>query len=108
MFDEKCAVCGEVYDDEELIEGICAKCLGERYSYDFETCYEVAKNDQSRTTTITINGFLAEMFKVEEIEEILLEHLDECRTEAYNCQKYIDQDRVWFAKRLKKYLDIGE
>lgn len=106
---DKCDICGAVWEEDCLTDGVCEDCINE-YRYDFDVCFEIGK--KAPKCEIKINAFLFELFdSVDEIEEILMDRLRECRDDksvdksAYDCQKFIDNDKFWFAEKLKQYLD---
>lgn len=98
-----CEVCGGAFLADELNEGVCEECIEEeikQYSNDISGCFEIAKNDLKE---IEINGFLANMFEVAAIEEILLNHLlERAKTENIDCTEYINEDKEWFVNQVLK------
>lgn len=105
---DKCDICGAVWEEDTLVYGVCEDCIDD-YRYDFDVCYEIGKKTHKETARI--NAFLFEIFDEDEIEEILMDRLRECRDDksvdksAYDCSKFIDNDISWFAEKLKQVLD---
>lgn len=117
----KCEICGEYFlaDDSDRA---CNDCI-EKYRYDIDMCFKVGSGD---TENVKINWFLSCMFKPEEIEQILLQHLkseeEENRTryeqelriygkanlKKIDCKKFIDVDREWFAEGLVEEVKNNE
>ena len=92
---KKCKVCGGEFLKEELIgEGVCDDCIDD-YRNDFETCYELSK-DQKENVEISI--LLITLLGEEKIEKILYHYL-KCQ-DSVDCGKFIDEDREWFADKL--------
>lgn len=94
-----CKICGSEHLEDELNENICDDCI-DKYKYDESMCYLIGKHD---TETIDINCFLAAMFSVSEIEEILVRELASLKKYKHiDCSRFINQDRSWFAEVLEK------
>lgn len=90
-----CEVCGVEHSEEDLLYGVCDKCIEER-RYDVDMCYKIGEND---TEKIELNCFLASMFDVAEIELILFNALKEAqKIEKVDCNEFINQDISWFAE----------
>lgn len=99
---EACRVCGEYhipaprgYDDVQMYEGICEKCLCEA---SVETCVKIARCEGSHL--VEINAFLATAFTSEEIEDILIEALKRSPRKAVT--DYALGDPEWFAEKYAK------
>lgn len=91
----KCEECGGWCLEEDLSNGFCKKCLD---SVSVKDCFDVAKKFDEKKD-IKINSFIAEMFTVEEMEDVLLEALKNCDADA---SKYVNVDREWFSEKLKE------
>lgn len=93
---KQCKICGGEFLKDELNGGcVCNECT-EKYSKDFDACYNIANQDKQE---IKINGLLATIFDVSEIEQILFEFLKK-DGEKVDCSEYIEQDKDWFAEKL--------
>lgn len=93
---KQCEICGGEFLEDELNGGcVCNECI-EEYRKDFDTCYNIANQDKQE---IKINGLLATIFGVSEIEQILFEFLKK-DGEKIDCSEYIEQDKDWFAEKL--------
>lgn len=94
----KCAICGEEYLEDELVDGVCEECISE-YKYDIEMCYTIGAYE---TENIELNSFLAAMYTKEDIEAILYKDLLEYQKENryVDCESFINYDKSWFAERL--------
>lgn len=90
---EACEICGAEHLEKDLMGGVCEECINE-YKKDIDVCYKVGKNDFE---SINLNCFLATMFSVEEIEQILIEKL---KKEKADCSEFANSDIYWFAERL--------
>lgn len=101
-----CVICGSEHLDNELAGGVCDECL-ENYKYDIRLCFEIGK---FATETIDLNSFIISMFDKEEIEEILFQALlnDEKIHGKVDCQKFINEDKSWFAERLTEEVKKNE
>lgn len=93
---KQCKICGGEFLEDELNGGcVCNECI-EEYSKNFEICYKIANQDKQE---IKINGLLATIFDVSEIEQILFEFLKK-DGEKINSLEYVNQDIHWFADKL--------
>lgn len=98
----RCDICSSEYLQDELHFGLCDDCI-DCYINDVEICYKFGKKDEQE---IKINGFLATIFEKDAIEEILYSHLlSQSNIQKIDCSEYINQDRDWFAKEVKKNED---
>lgn len=92
---QKCKICGGEFLKKELFgEGICNECI-DNYRNDFESCYNLSK-DQKENVEISI--LLITLLGEEKIEKILYHYL-KCQ-DSVDCGKFIDEDREWFADKL--------
>lgn len=89
-----CKICGSEHLEEELHGCVCKECV-EPYRKDWKACFKIGKKEK---TSIGINSFLADMFIVEEIEDILYEFLE--KTKEVDCSPFIDNDKEWIGERL--------
>lgn len=92
-----CDLCGEEYAECGLMSGVCNDCFKEA-RYNPLLCRRVSENE---TESIKLNQFLATVFTVGEIEDILTNIIKE-RMPQYDCMEFISQDVDWFAERLKE------
>jgi reverse gyrase len=91
----KCVICNGEFLEHELRNGcVCDDCL-KLYNDDFSMCYEIGKQSPQE---ISINGLLATLFSVDDIEEILCKILK--KEEKVDCSEFIKEDEDWFAERL--------
>ena len=98
-----CENCGGVYLSDELYGGLCEECIDgvvARYRYDLNGCRLVGKH---RQVPVQINCFLAEMFTVKQIEEILFRELVQCSAiYPVDCTEFIEADKGWFIENALK------
>lgn len=95
----KCIECGEDCAIENLTDGVCRSCIN-KLGDDLELCYRVGVGDKRE---IAINGFLFSMFEIEDIEDILLTHLQMDKRLGYNVNgaEYIKEDVDWFIRQTR-------
>ena len=89
---KECKVCGVWFNDEEHI-GVCEGCLE-----DEETFENAVKLGRENTEIIEINGFLASLFSVEKINDILEQYAEQHFTD--HCSEivhYCEEDKHYFA-----------
>lgn len=91
----RCEICGAEHLDGELNGGVCDECIKE-YSHDAEMCKKISTG---HTETIEIDAFLASVFEVADIEQILMDFIRE-RKPDIDCSAFIDGDEYWFGERL--------
>ena len=94
---KECEICGKYYDEDELIDGVCEKCI-DRCRNDEKICLEVGDENKEE---IKINSFLLSMFDEKDIEAILAEQMKK-QDVSKACNDFIDNDIECFAERLKK------
>lgn len=95
---KKCKLCEEWFYDEDYAE-ICNKCLEENAT--FENALMFGDNFK---TDIQINGYLAEEYSQDKIENLILKDLKETKLAGYKLN-YVDYclfDKYDFADWLKK------
>lgn len=94
---EKCEICGEIYSQNEIHEGVCDRCI-DNYRHNFDLCYKLSLG---HTTPVYINELLASLFEPGEIDQILKKYiLTKCKN--VDCSEYIDCDIDWFSQKLLK------
>lgn len=99
---KECAICGEWFTDDEIINGYCKECLEEEMTYE-----NAIKCGSENEESVAINGFLASCFDSSEIEEILLKTLNETkelmpsRIDEY-VKAYCKDDLYYFAGWLEE------
>lgn len=76
-----CEECGEYFREQDGSNGFCLECML-KHSKD----YDFLKSTGEPDVDVPLNGFLAWMFRPEEIEKILMETLKQNGTD---CSKYI-------------------
>lgn len=92
----ECEICGETFSGDKLYGGcVCEGCI-DAYKCDVDTCYAISREEDKEP--VQLDAFLASMFTVEEIEEMLLCALLE--RPGVDCSPYIDADTDWFAMRV--------
>jgi DNA-directed RNA polymerase subunit RPC12/RpoP len=91
----KCSICGGEFLKGELHGGcVCNECIDE-YRKDFDTCYNLSKNEKEK---VEINILLISLIGEDNIEKILYHYL-KCQNNV-DCSGFIDEDKDWFAERL--------
>ena len=96
---EKCCICGNPYNENQLYNGVCTECIGQ-HRYDIDLCYNIG---EKQTVSININGFLAKIFDAADIEEILREKLDEYNYKCLiDCRKFIIENIEDFKTHRKE------
>lgn len=95
----KCEICQEWNIEEKLHGGVCDACIDkERANVEL-----VMKIGEHNTEEVEINGFLAEMFTADQINEILTKELKRAgKYFGIDCSSYIDDDKDCFAEWLKE------
>jgi hypothetical protein len=93
---KECAVCGEFYDEESLINDVCEHCI-EKCRHDVDMCLEISLDEPK--TEIKIDSFVAAMLDVSDIEAILIEHIKKRMPDA-DCSPFVDSDIDWFTEKL--------
>ena len=91
-----CIICGSQNFLEDMTSGVCEECF-EKYYNDQETCYRFGIDGRQE---LSINGFLASLFSVEQIEQMLFEKVK--MMEFVDCKPFINEDKYWFAEKLEK------
>lgn len=100
-----CDNCDEWYAECDLSNGYCFNCINS-FKNDWQMCLKI--NDNIREP-MELNSFLASVFDVSEIEQILLEKLKEkASIKPIDCSNYILGDVDFFASRLKKIRNEGK
>lgn len=99
---EQCSVCGEWFDNTDL-HGVCEGCLGE-----YETVGEALAIGAENTTSVDgINGAVAHLLSVEQINNILTKWVEENFTDRSKpIVEYCEDDKIYFSEWLEsKYGD---
>ena len=95
---EPCKICGS-NTEEELVGGVCEDCFDE-CKHDVDICYKIGENCLEE---IEINSFLATIFSVSQIEEILLKEIRKAHEIiSVDCSEFIEKDKSWFGEMLFK------
>lgn len=92
-----CTVCGESHFKDDLISGVCSKCIN-KYKNDLNFCCSLSQDK----TEIKINSLLASLLNHDEIEQILTEYILR-KSPKKDFSSYIDDDLSWFAEEVKKH-----
>ena len=94
---EQCKVCGEWFDNCEL-HGVCEVCLE-----DYETVGEALAIGEENTESVDgINGFVASVLSVEQINKILTKWVEENFTDHSTfVVKYLEADKSYFSEYLE-------
>lgn len=95
-----CEFCNEIYSENKLHGGMCDDCLELYYDHPKE-CYEVAKKSGEKEE-IKLNLFLTYSLTIEQMEQILLEHIISSEDKKKICKEFIDEDKDWFAENALK------
>lgn len=90
-----CELCGNDVYIEDLHDGICEDCLK---SITPRECYALAHGCAKQT--LEFNDYLASIFSVSDIEEILLQIIE--RDEKHSTYEYVSSDKEWFADEIYK------
>lgn len=93
---KRCSECGEYFTEDELIGGVCEKCI-DSYRHDVNGCINVAR--EMPKEEIKINPLLAYLFDEKDIEAILIERVKE-RMSDVDCSEFIDNDITLFAEKI--------
>lgn len=98
-----CAICKGAFLEDELHNDICDDCLDGikfEHRYDMLSCYNSCASEKE---DVSINKFLAYMFKPEEIEEILMQQLV-CVAASYpvDCYCFIEDNEDMFIEYIVK------
>lgn len=95
----RCRVCGEIDIDESGMRRVCKAC-----AEDFkcvEDAVACAKNDRRKIEGI--NGFVADVFSIEEINEILIDYILDAKCEFEGAaRKYLEEDEDFYLDYLEK------
>lgn len=95
-----CEICGELYDEDVLHDGMCIQCIEDNTS--FETIVDILKDDEKEPAYL--NPFFTQVFTDSEIAEIITEYInslsDKERKEL--CNKFIRENIQWFPEALKE------
>ena len=83
----QCEGCGENYREDDLICGVCKKCIDE-YRTNFELCY---KASEGVVVEYEINAAVACLLDPSDVNQILLEYIKK-RIESPNMSEFVD---VW-------------
>lgn len=98
---EECCICEVECPSEEVHNGVCDDCIN-HYGNNIKICYRLGKKD---TVDIKLNGFLAHLFTVDEIEDLLYSKLmEENKSKKIDCTSFIDIDRDWFGEMLEEVI----
>jgi hypothetical protein len=102
---ERCAICRKECLPDELDGGVCEECI-DSYRYNIDICVEIGKQSMEE---IEINGFLASMYSIDQIESLLWKDLVQASKEMrIDCSPFIDVDSSWFAERLTEEVKKDE
>lgn len=94
----QCKVCGEWFSEDDLCYDVCDDCRKAYATVSY--ALEQGKND---TTTVTINGFVADALTEEEINRILAKWMTENFTDGSKVVvDYLNNDEEYYAERLIK------
>jgi hypothetical protein len=90
---EKCPVCGEWFDNTNM-NGVCEVCVEA-----CETVGEALAIGAENTESVDgINGFVASVLSVEQINKILTKWVEENFTDhSKDVVKYCEEDKMYFA-----------
>ena len=90
---KECAICGKWFDDTE-INGVCEVCVEA-----CETVGEALAIGAENTESVDgINGFVASVLSVEQINKILTKWVEENFTDhSKDVVKYCEEDKMYFA-----------
>ena len=92
---KKCNVCGEWFDNTDL-NGVCEGCLEE-----YETVGEALEIGENDTTSVDINGFVASVLSVEQINKILCKWVEENFIDhSKDVVKYCEENKAYFSDYL--------
>lgn len=93
----KCRVCGEWFDNTELY-GVCEGCLDEHYSVG--TALEIG--DEPREL-IGVNAFVAFVLTEDEINKILIKHVEEHYTDkCREVRHYLDDNLSCYSEWVEE------
>lgn len=102
---KRCGVCGKLNAPEEMTGSVCDCCI-EKYKYDVDMCFKIGAKAK---TSVDLNCFLISLFSEAEIEEIIFAKLkEEQKNVQIDCDKFIEEDRDWFAERLEQEVKKNE
>lgn len=99
----RCSVCKSEHFEDELNGGVCDECIDE-YRKNFDACYKLSLGE---TQEIRINELLASLFTVQDIEEILVEHIH-TKWKDVDCSAFIDMDKEWFGEKIAEEVRKSE
>ena len=104
-----CKICGLEHLQEDLNCGVCDECVDE-YKHNIDMCFKIGSEDAE---SVELNCFLASIYSKQDIEYILFEDLKEKQKYIKEfvqkgCEKFIEDDRTWFAERLAEEVSKNE